>query len=418
MRTAALVAALSLGVAPVSFGASAAAPADPVDLGGTPVGQVSTDPGNPTELRAGLWSDTLGPGETPDATHQYSYERTGDDTAVHIGVVATAAEVGDHVMVESVIGDTTCDTDSSTPSYAFPEAPFGAAITLTGSDAADRNSTCLTARTVTFTVSRGPSSVGGDLPVAIKIVEEAPLEELDEDLPPSPEEEPGLKLPGTTTPDDVQGGASFADAPLLVPGTHRASGPSGETRLFRVSLDWGQTLAVRLDAAAMGAAELEATGGFVGPQVELSLLDPMRRVLDTHPDGDDSEMLDDVDAIRLSDAAGPVRYLSRWGSSATYLPGEYWVAVSVEASDNPVSVDYELTVAAQGDVEGAPTYSDQDGFTDPFLVGEDSYSTLASGNPAPQDDEAASTTRRLAALGLGLFGLVCCALGALQLRRR
>ena len=146
----------------------------------------------------------------------------------------------------------------------------------------------------------------------------------------------------------------------------------------------------------------------------------MRRVLDTHPDGDDSEMLDDVDAIRLSDAAGPVRYPLPLGDPRrrTSRVTTGW-RCRVEATDgDPVSFDYELTVAPRATSEGAPTYSDQDDFTDPFLVGEDSYSTLASGNPAPQDDEAASTTRRFAALGLGLFGLVCCALGALQLRRR
>ncbi len=125
MRTAALFAALSLGVAPAALGAPAAAPADPVDLGGTPVESSSTDPGNPTELEAGLWSDTLGARETADATHQYSYERTGEDTTVHIGVVATSGENSDQVEVESTIGDTTCGSDTSSSSYTFPGAPFG-----------------------------------------------------------------------------------------------------------------------------------------------------------------------------------------------------------------------------------------------------------------------------------------------------
>ena len=98
----------------------------------------------------------------------------------------------------------------------------------------------------------------------------------------------------------------------------------------------------------------------------------------------------------------------------------YWVAVTVEAADgrNPVSVRLRADRGDPGRRRGRPDVLRPDDFDEPFLVGEDSYSTVASGNPAPQDDEAASSTRRFAALGLGLFGLVCCALGALQLRRR
>ena len=96
------------------------------------------------------------------------------------------------------------------------------------------------------------------------------------------------------------------------------------------------------------------------------------------------------------------------------------MSVSVEPADgrHAASFDYELTVEAQGDAAGAPTYSSDD-FDEPFRVGRDAFSTVASGNPAPQDaDGATSGSRRFTALGLGAFGLVCCALGALQLRRR
>ena len=418
MRTAALLAALSLGVAPAALGAPASAPADPVDLGGTPVGDTSTDPGNPTRLEAGLWSDTLGPGETADATHQFSYERTGPDSTVHVGVVATTTETSDQVEIESEIGDTTCDSDSRSSAYNFPGAPFGAAISVQGSEQGDRNSVCLTSDVVTFTVGRGTSTAEGDLPVAIKIVEEAPLEDLAEDLPPDPETEPALALPNPGTADSVTGDPSFDAAPLVDDGTHRATGTEGETVLYRVSLDWGETLAVRLDAPAMDAALQEQTGGIFGPEVQLTLYDPLRRLLDTHPEGDGSGSLDSEEPLRLSDAAGPLRFLSRFGGSATYLPGDYWVAVSVQAPDGePVSVDYELTTATQGSADGTPTYSSDD-FDEPFLVGQDSYSTVASGNPAPQDEDGTSSGRQLAALGLGLFGLLCCGLGALQLRRR
>ena len=55
---------------------------------------------------------------------------------------------------------------------------------MQGSEQGDRNSVCLTSDVVTFTVGRGFTSATGKLPVAIKIVEEAPLQDLAEDLPP------------------------------------------------------------------------------------------------------------------------------------------------------------------------------------------------------------------------------------------
>jgi hypothetical protein len=424
MRTAALLAAFSLAVAPTALGSPAAAgpapAADPVALGGTPVEDPSTDPENRTELTAGLWSDTIGSGQA----HQFSYRRTMDDSTVHVGVVGTSLADGSdglEVASEFTASDgTTCSaSESDSPSYAFPDAPFGAEIVFQGADRADRNSACLRASVVEFTVGRGSSSTTTDLPVAIKIVEEAPLDGLDQKLPAAPEEEPRLRVPDPAPADETSGAASFADAPLLGDGTVTDTGTEGATKLYRVSLDWDQTLALRLDVPAMDAALDEATGGFgVGPDVEITLFNPMRNSLDPHPEGDASGSLSADDAVRLTDAAGPVRYLSRFASSATYVPGDYWVAVAVEppAEDaDPVSFDYELTAEVRGEVAGEPSYESGD---ESFLVGDDAFSTVASGNPAPSSDDAAGNARRYAALGLGLLGLACCGLGALQLRRR
>ncbi|MET1061203.1 MAG: hypothetical protein ABWX84_16495 [Nocardioides sp.] len=416
MRTAALLVALFLGVAPAATGAPAVAPADPVDLGGTPVEDVSTDPQHPAPLTAGLWSDVVGPRQQ----HEFSYERTDGMpfSTVHIGVVGTSQNDGsDQLEITAETPDgTSCGSDSSSPSYLFPDAPFGAEITLQGTEQGDLNGPCLRAKVINFSVGRGLSDVDTDLPVAIKIVEEAALEDPSEQLPAAPEEEPPYDVPRPGTPDDTTGADSFEDAPLLDSGTYADTGDEGEVKLYRVSLDWGQTLAVRMDVPTMEPALAEQTSGF-GPDFELTLFNPMRNTLDTHPEADASAALDGDEAQRVGDAAGPVRYLSRYGGSATYLPGDYWIAVAVEPSsgeEEPISFPYELTVEVQGEAEGAPAYDRNE----PFLVGEDSFSTVASGNPAPQDDEAASDTRRLAALGLGLFGLACCGLGTLRLRRR
>ena len=84
----------------------------------------------------------------------------------------------------------------------------------------------------------------------------------------------------------------------------------------------------------------------------------------------------------ITEATGPVRYRSRYASSAAYLPGDYWVAVSVGTTSDeaPLRFPYTLTVEVQGEAEGTPAYDTDE---KPFLVGQDAYSEVASGNPAP-----------------------------------
>jgi hypothetical protein len=420
MRTAALLAVLALGVAPAAAGASAGPAPSSVELGGSPVPDVSTDPGNPVELDAGLWRDTLGAGSSPQATHQFRYTRRTELSTVHIGVVSSAAgESSDQVQVEASAPDgTTCGSDTSSSSSSYPGAPFGAGLVLQGADEDDFNSSCLRSGSIDFTVAQGSTSSTAELPVAIKIVEEAPLDGEVSSLPAEPDPEPALSVPDPEgDPAPVEGTAAFGDAPLLEDGSYADEGVEGRVRMYRVSLDWGQTLAARVDVPVMAPDQAESTYGF-GPQVQLSLLGPTRVPLGSHDDAEPTGSLDDEDAAVLTEATGPVRYRSRYASSAAYLPGDYWVAVSVGTTSDeaPLRFPYTLTVEVQGEVEGTPAYDTDE---KPFLVAPDAYSDVASGNPAPSEDEEATPTgRRLAALGLGVFGLVCCALGALQLRRR
>ena len=424
-RTAALLAALSLGVAPAALGAPAVAPADPVDLGGTPVESPSTDPQNRTELTAGLWSDTIPGG----VQHEFEYHRTVDNSTVHVGVVGTSgADSSDQVAIEGVVdgqdGEVSCDSNNDSSAYNTPAAPFGTQIFFGPDEPDDLESACLRSDVVKFSVGRGYSSAQADLPVAIKVVEEAPTDTVD-GLPAPPENPPSFRKPADGSPGPVEGATSFEDAPLLKDGSYEDAAVEGADRVYRVSVGWGQTLSVALAAPALTAAQLEETFGS-GPDVQLSLFNPLRNNLADNVDGTEPGGSTGEEPLRVTTAAGPVRYLDRYDQLPTYLPGDYWVVVSVEPNPETgtdarkdLTIDYTLSVQVQGEETGAPTYATTDDFTKPFLVGEDAFSTVASGNPAPAaEDEAASGTRRFAALGLGLFGLVCCVLGALQLRRR
>ena len=109
------------------------------------------------------------------------------DSTVHLGVVATSAEdSGDRVeiAVRTPEGDA-CGDDGSSSGYPVTASAFGARLTIPDGEAGDRDDPCLQAETLEITLSRGTSSYTGDLPVAIRVVEEAPLDSF-ADLPPVP----------------------------------------------------------------------------------------------------------------------------------------------------------------------------------------------------------------------------------------
>ncbi|KQZ66412.1 hypothetical protein [Nocardioides sp. Root151] len=417
-RTAALALVGMVALAP----AASADPGDPVDLGGTPVG-TSTDDRKPTVVEAGLWSTKFEPGEA--FVHELAYERTARFTSVHTSVTATPLSSGESIKLEAFgLNGTSCGSETASADYAAPFTAIGVDLEVGPDGATDLNSDCLRADRLRFTV--GPSSTTREskteLPMTIKVVEESPLKDADtavDTLPAPPETEASFRAPADG--DDrgtVEGATSFDEAPLLNSGTYDSTVTEGEQRLYRVHLEWGQTLAAALHVDALSESDLEQKFGISGPTVYLGVYNPMRRDLDSaYSDSDVEGSVDDT-ALDLDTGVGPVRYLNRYDDQNTYLPGDYYVSVVVPeetASERgPAEIEFALTVEAQGDIAGAPTYAEDQ----PFLVGDGKRSEVASGNPAPEPDGAGwLSARHVSGLGIGLAGLVCLALGALRLRR-
>ncbi|MDN5896213.1 MAG: hypothetical protein L0H93_19600, partial [Nocardioides sp.] len=157
---AASVLVASFGILPAAL----AAQSDPVDLGGSAVegGTASS----PTEVKAGVWSDTLEAGE--DA-HHFSYRRTTNFSVVHVGVVATSDQDLDRLTINSTVGeDSTCGSD--TTSVGEPNTTFGTQIDFEGAGPEDRNDECLTGDVVHFSVEH--TGEDADMPFALTVVEE------------------------------------------------------------------------------------------------------------------------------------------------------------------------------------------------------------------------------------------------------
>ena len=437
MRSVARGAAVAAAIA-LALGAwTPYAAAEPVDLGGQPV-ESSTDSRAPTALGTGLWTTTVGPESQPQF---FTYDRQMQGSTVHVGVIgAPQTPESDGVSIATTVpspddaAGADCGSADASSSSTYPQAVIGAEVIVGDEDSAE--DPCRTAGMVTIRVTRY-SSLAGDLPVAIKIVEEAPVigegsEIPDDDVldydPPKPAE----------PRNQPAGSESFDDAPVLDVGggpvTIDAQVTEGTEQLWRVPLDWGDQLVARVDLAGVGSED-----PLYNVDVQVELVQPSRDVFALNESGDYSYGYFGEEPVRLLAAANPLRYGNRYRDVEPTLPGDYWVAVSVEptpadAERGPADVPVKLTIAASGTDVDAPTYQEAvlgqgggagpDGYSPdtPYLVGDGEFSAVASGNPftpgGDDDGDAWWGPRRAVGLGVGVASLGCCLAGALWLRAR
>lgn len=409
-----------VSVVAVSPGASAeSADGDhPIDLRGTPT-RTSTDSGKPVMLEAGLWSFTMEKGES--LSQQFGYRRTEDDTSVHVSVTGTPEESNETLKVEAFAEDgTSCGSETTSANSQDPWLAIGVDLEVGPAEYGDRNSVCLTSDVIRFVV--GPTSTPraseSDFPLTIKLVEESPVDDDTDELPSVPETDPTFKAPAAGADQgQVTGSASFDDAPLLEPGSWTSTVREGQQLLYRVHLEWGQTLAAQLDVVPFTEAELEDMGSSP-PALEVWFYNPLRRDLGSWFDDTTTSGRTGDEALRLTSGVGPMRYLNRYDDKSVFLPGDYYVSVHAEtpySERRAVEVPFTLTVEPQGEIRGVPDYLD----AEPFLVGDGKRSRVASGNPPPKAEGGSwFGAKHVSGLGLGVFGLLCLGLGAAQLRRR
>ncbi|KAA1415490.1 hypothetical protein F0U44_21145 [Nocardioides humilatus] len=442
VRGAAAVAVLAAAIgawAPTD--ASAVAPTDRTDLGGTPV-DASTDPGEPTSIDAGLWAVTLG---SESAPLHFAYQRQIQGSTIHVGAIgAPQGTLGDGLAIAATDADIDdpegddCGSDTASTDSSAPYATFGGQV-IVGNEIDTPDSTCSTADTVAITLGRYGGYNEEDLPVALKIVEEAPVSDRGE---PAPEtEELDFRVPEPGDPADGPAGSpSYDDAPLLdLDGdtfTLDTTVTEGTELLWRVPVAWGDQLAARVDLPALDSDDAEALGS-PSSYLRVALVQPSREVFAPTLDDYSYGYYGGTEASRLVVGTYPLRYTNRFTSDVVpTLPGDHWVSITVaDAPEDRAAIDvpveltvavtptdaqpptYQAAVLAQGGGPGPAAYSADK----PYLVGKDRFAAVASGNPAPQpseDDVYWWTARHVTGLGLGVVSLVCCVIGAGWLVRR
>lgn len=196
-------------------------------------------------------------------------------------------------------------------------------------------------------------------------------------------------------PRERAGGAGFADAPGLTEGEWKDRIEPGQSRFYRIPVDWGQQLFVSADLGS------SAGDGFVSGALPVALYNPALGLVDS----DESMSYDGKQKSEAFDPLPPVAYENRFTSdtetSGLRFAGWYYLRVSLnpEVGEKFGKKPYGLTlrVNVEGEPDAAPPYAGPAGI---FTVTEDDREAAAEGESGTAAGDS-GTMRLVAAGGIG-----------------
>lgn len=265
------------------------------------------------------------------------------------------------------------------------------------------------------TTGDSSTSVLAGTPAEILVFEEAPVTNI-ADLPPA-SPELGAWVPITeTAPLPVEGGTAFSDAPLLGSGSYSFDLLPGEVTYVSIQLDWGQSL----------QAQYTSSRG-----LDLTMLSPVRDSLSSNettidvPDPESDAEGESVrrDAIRTPPVTYRARESDDWNQPLAHA-GTWTLAISTSqegATDLTALVPVTLDLLIDGEPTGAPTYLQA--AAPPAAPSSTPEVTTAqdgadSTSPLPRSSPEDGGMPAVVPLAVGVVGLALIVGGAVAFRRR
>ena len=411
----------------------------PFTLEGTPI-KGSLDAGTPTPITQGVWLDTVPARQAQHNTLHYVYTRTSPRSTLHVSAVTMGEpQSSDTIEVKiSTPSGQTCDTGGGLRQLINSGPLAGQAISQTGPSFGSWGP-CATAKRLVIDVSRLMGLSHAAAPVQLLVAEEPPVSNL-ESLPERfDHSDLTLAKRGTHDPEPIQGGTSFPDATEVGPGTYSGETVPGEASVFRVHLDWGQRLAVRIDFPKQSDALAKLTG-VQGPFADVQIFDPLRATIsDLIQHSTSTDFATSSRPGHLAVGTYPVRFRNR-STAGTYsaLAGDYFLQLGVapDSDGDTYELPYTMHVEVIGAKSGAPAYQGQPDWTvdGALAANANAHATgaAASSTPSPtaeaSADEPSSTaprgsggeshTGRYVLVGILVAAALACAGGGITLLRR
>ncbi|WP_197275120.1 vWA domain-containing protein [Luteipulveratus halotolerans] len=328
----------------------------PFAVSGKPVAGTPIVDGAPT-ITPGQWTSKIG----QDEDVRYYQVKHTPGTTLHVSAVGRPGGTDDKsrsisVSIDRTDGSSCYGSDSAWSSdWAKTAMPIGAVARVDANDEECGHVENLTVKVKTGAGGKPQQELGPDaMPFELRVVEENPVTNV-----------PSLPAPAESTSDSpadwsysltgapATGGAGFSDALELKPNTtYAATLLPGEVQIFKVPVQYGQTLVARTNVAPPSLpmkAALETSKESL--DVRMGLFNPERQSYS----GYDSVSLSEYTTDR-ADMASDTRVVN-WrnredGMTPTYLAGDYYIAVTAE--DVPTG-GAPISFLVRGDVTGTPT---------------------------------------------------------------
>ncbi|MEU4394425.1 VWA domain-containing protein [Kribbella sp. NPDC023855] len=364
----------------------------PFRISGTPVQGAPQQEGAPV-LAPGHYSDTF----NGAAAKYYVVKRTIPGSTLRAGVSFRRPSGGSLVIQTEVKLNT---TDGKNCGWSYPRAFEGhqGLATGTASSWSDWRKECAESDQMVLTVSPGKDYRElAAVPYELRIDEEPPVTSTT-NLPAGAGDPVWVSMPGST-PREIVPGSSFADAPVLEPGSYKTTLMPGEMQLYKVKADWGQRIQAQVTVPQLGGATAEALGMI--RYVDTALISPIGEdvyaVFAKKTPGTGKRGVLTKQGIVHGITTKEIRYLNRNGPNnqdqGTSTPGEYYVAVGLSRKDEDkaFTIPMTLTIGLQGTAgTGRPEYADGatpvtgDSVTPTPTSTPDSTATAAPPNEKPE----------------------------------
>ncbi|WP_030153156.1 hypothetical protein [Streptomyces sp. NRRL S-244] len=419
VRTTVLVGAAALGLAGGLPGAVQAATASPQPVpayqGAEGAKRIEGRPSSadaPLVAAGQAYADTIGPGERV-------YRLNLDDaSSVYFSAVLQpprGAKVGygDGLEVEIMTKEGgRCPNNPGRAGFGYDPVPLGAVAVRRLEEDAECQGAGVYFAKVTRTAAK--DSDPGAWPVELLLQREPGLA-----AGSAPTTAPSVwpsaspTLPGSE-PVARSGGTGFNDARALGSGVWRDDLRPGQTRFYRVPLDWGQQLGL---SAELAGARMTKSYGSASGGLSVALYSPYRGLVEDK----DVSYAGKQAGVTLPKTA-PVAYENRFSNSGEVrgagLAGWYYIAVTLggkvaEFTEDASPVPLTLRMDVSGAPAKGPAYKESLTAAG-FGVGADERAAAKDGLTAPEAAEAAdgrSVMRVVAGAGFGTGTVLLLVLG-------
>ena len=380
------------------------------EAAGTPV-QLSDDATDAFYLGEGLYQSTL-PGSSnsgddgDDKWFNISVPQ-GRKAVISVNAVPLGSAKDDSASYGTRVGyknDSCSDKVSgSSSTSSWPDPPEAEAITIVPEEDCDPTK-------YRVNISSAGSSFDGELPVEI-VVGFPPLVDGAEAGPENDRETPDgddkdkVKVPHTD-PKSTPGGLSYDKATEITPGTVSDTLVPGETKFYRMNVDWGQRPIAEVEFDKKQTDDSRSGKIFVASP---------RRVQTSYSS---SESLDEDLPVTARAVGTPyVFFRNGEGSSSqgdAKEAGQWYVMVSLDgSSDNGMQsneIEFRLSTALEGDkVDGPEWRQPLEPGPAPTLEptnNENNSNSGESANSASSGNENSSQSNAVLYVGLGILAII------------